>query len=472
MAICRKPSATCSGVRSSPGGGRDLAREGREPITHASGIQRLVTVLAEYVREKRWIELAEHHVAVGHRERTAAPITRRPRIRARGVRSHPVTAAVEVQNGSTAGGDRVDAHHRRTHANAGNLGLEGALVLARVVRHVGRRAAHVETDDAIDAETGGGAHRTDDPAGRPREDAVLALEHPCIHQPAVGLHEHQSRVLQIRRDPIHVAAQDGRQIRVHDGSVAAPDELHQGADLVGDRDLCESDLPRDVGDHRLVIVVSVAVDERDGARADAFRVGLGQRAARAARVQRLELDPVGPVPASDLDDALVEQLRQLDVQLEQVRPGLVADAQRVGESPGHQQDDTLALALEQRVGRNRGAHLHAQHLLGRDGGVRRDPHQIPDPLQGRVRVTLRRLRQQLMGVIAALGVPCDHVRERAATIDPELPLRHRATLAENRREPHYTDEAFPRQGGRSARDPRVATSILDGVVTIVERFTR
>ena len=46
---------------------------------HHVGVERLVAVRSEHVREKTGSMLADHHVAVGDRERTAAPVRRRAR---------------------------------------------------------------------------------------------------------------------------------------------------------------------------------------------------------------------------------------------------------------------------------------------------------------------------------------------------------------------------------------------------------
>ena len=87
----------------------------------------------------------------------------------------------------------MDVHHRRAHAHAGDQGVEGALVFAVVVRHVGRGAAHVEADEPLEAAHGGGAHHAHDAAGGAGEDGVLALEEARVGEAAVGLHEHEAR---------------------------------------------------------------------------------------------------------------------------------------------------------------------------------------------------------------------------------------------------------------------------------------
>jgi hypothetical protein len=60
-----------------------------------------------------------------------------------------------------------------------------------------------------------------------------------------------------------------------------------------------------------------------------------------------------------LDHLAVQQLGQHDVAVEQARPVLVGDAQRIAKAARGDQQRGLALALQQRVGGDRGAHLHA-----------------------------------------------------------------------------------------------------------------
>ena len=66
---------------------------------------------------------------------------------------------------------------------------------------------------------------------------------------------------------------------------------------------------------------------------------------------------VGAHALVHLDDALVEHLRLDDVAGEDLRPRLVADLERVAETLGDEEERALALALEQRIGGDGGAHL-------------------------------------------------------------------------------------------------------------------
>ena len=78
-----------------------------------------------------------------------------------------------MQDRATPGGDGVDVEHGRAHPHAGDLGLEGALIAAGIMRDIGRGAAHVEADNALEAGRARSLHRPDDAARRPERIASL-----------------------------------------------------------------------------------------------------------------------------------------------------------------------------------------------------------------------------------------------------------------------------------------------------------
>ena len=59
------------------------------------GVKRFVLIWTEDIRKEVRLQLAEHNVAVGHRERSAAAITGWPRIGAGALGAHTVARAVE-----------------------------------------------------------------------------------------------------------------------------------------------------------------------------------------------------------------------------------------------------------------------------------------------------------------------------------------------------------------------------------------
>ena len=180
----------------------DLLRQVGEGIAYSMRVERQVLRGAEDLREEIRNELADHHIGVGDGQRPAAPVAFRARIGAGRIGPDAEARAVEMQDRAAAGRDGMDQHHRRAHAHAGDLGLERALVFAVEMRHVGRGAAHVEADEAIETRLPSGFRHSDHAAGGTGQDRVLALEQFGSGQSAGRHHEHQSRSgSSLRRGP-------------------------------------------------------------------------------------------------------------------------------------------------------------------------------------------------------------------------------------------------------------------------------
>ena len=191
-----------------------------------------------------------------------------------------------MQDRTAARRHGVDQHHRRAHPHPGDRGLEGALELAVVVRHVGRRAAHIEADHLAEPGHRRGLDHADHAAGRAGQDGVLALEEVRIGEAAVRLHEQQAGVAELGGDLVDIAAQDWREIGINHRGVAAADQLDQRAGLVAGGDLSETDPPGQFRHCLFVLRVAVAVHQDDRDRADAGVVGRLQVAAGRLGVGR------------------------------------------------------------------------------------------------------------------------------------------------------------------------------------------
>ena len=187
------------------------------------------------------------------------------------------------------------------------------------------------------------------------------------------------------------------------------------------RDLGEPGRPRQLRQALLHGRVAPGVDQRDGAGADAVRMGRLERRGGCGLIQRLDLAAVHADAAGHLGDALVQQRRQLHVQVEQAGTGLVADPQQVAEAPVHHQQRALALALQQGIGGDGGAHADLAHQARGHWLVRRDAQHRLDPGDGGVLVAAGVLAQQLAGAQRPVGRAGDKVGEGAAAVDPELP---------------------------------------------------
>ena len=143
------------------------------------------------LREMLGPDLAEHDVAIGDRQRAAAPVAGRAGHRAGAVRPDPEALPVIGADRAAARRDGVDLQHRRAHPDPGDGPLAGPLVGAGEMRDVGRGAAHVEADDLVEARLGRGPRHADDAAGGAGQDRVLAAKGGGIGQAAVRLHEEQ-----------------------------------------------------------------------------------------------------------------------------------------------------------------------------------------------------------------------------------------------------------------------------------------
>ncbi len=328
---------------------------------------------------------------------------------------------------------------RGADADARHLGLVRSLELAGEVGDIGRRAAHVEADEPLEAGCLGGAGHADDTPGRTRQQCIPAGEAPSIGQTAVGLHELQLRPFRrcggadsrrdsvdcadSRRDSVDVAAQDRGQVGVGHGGVAAGNDLDQRVHLVADRDLPETDLARSGGQRCLVLGVPVAVHQHDGYGLHAALTRRGHAFCGHRQIQRAQHCAVRGDALVDLEHLRIQHLGQHDVELEQMRSGLVADAQHVTESRRGDEQGRHAAALQQRIGRHRGAHLHRPDPVRRQRLAPRHFEQVGDGGGGCVVVAARVLAQQLVRDETAVGPPGHDISEGAATIHPEVPAK-------------------------------------------------
>ena len=412
-------------LRTGFGAQAGLRPEFDKALAHDVGVKRLVGARAEGSREMRRLQLAHHDVGVGHGQRATSAVAGWSRVGARAFGPHTQACAVELQQRAATRRHGVDAHHGGTHANTGHLGFELALEGACVMAHIGGGAPHVETDDLGVPGQAGRARHAHDPAGWPGQDRVLALKHVGVSEAAGRLHEEQAHPRHFGRHLVHITAKNGREIGIHHRGVTPADEFHHRAGAVAGADLREAHLARQFGGAGLVRGVAVAVHEHDGHTAQTGVESGPQVFAQVPFIQGFNDVALGTDALLRLDHPLVQQFGQHDVAVKQAWPVLVGDAQRVAKTPGGHQQRGLALAFQQRVGGHGGAHLHAGHLIGRDGFTRPQAQQVPDARHGRIPVLLRVFAQQLVRGEGAIRPAGHDVGEGATAVDPELPARIR-----------------------------------------------
>ena len=88
------------------------------------------------------------------------------------------------------------------------------------------------------------------------------------------------------------------------------------------------------------------------------------RSRSADSSKRLDDLAVRADPLRRLDHALVQKLGQHDAPVEQPRPGLGRDAQRIAKAAGHDQHGALTLALQERVGGHRRVRIFTHATRG------------------------------------------------------------------------------------------------------------
>ena len=410
--------------------GLDLRQQGIKARAHRSRVQSLVTARSKHMGEMLGLDFAQQHIGIGQGQRAAPAVTGRAWVGPRTLRAHPKPRPVKLQQRAPTCGHGVDAHHGRAHAHPCHLGFELALKLTRKMAHVSRGAAHVKANHpggaiqsfAMGKRQLGRAGHAHNATRWPRQNRILALEGMGIGQATRGLHEVQRHARHLTGHLLDIAAQDGRQIRVHHRGVASAHPLHQGAGLVRRTHLGKTQLARQLCRLHLVRGVTVTMHEHDGHTAQTAPMGGLQLCRQVRHIQGLQHLTMRTHALLRLDHLGVEQLGQHNVPVKQARSVLVGDAQGIAKALGGDQQGRLALALEQRIGGHGGAHLHARHQRGGDGLVGLQAQQMPNARHRRVAVVLGVVAEQFMGDQGAIGSLAHDVGEGAASIDPELPL--------------------------------------------------
>ena len=167
-------------------------------------------------------------------------------------------------------------------------------------------------------------------------------------------------------------------------------------------------------------VVKVAVHEGDGDALITLRRGPLERGAQGGVIKRADHRPVGAHPLVRLDHPGVERRGLDDVEGEQMRAGLIADLQRVGETGRRDEQGLCARAFQQGVRGDGRADLDRGHPRRRKRRVHSDAEQATHALNGGVGIVARR-RWQFERGQNAVRRGSDHIGEGAAAIDPERP---------------------------------------------------
>ena len=211
-----------------------------KPLQSGTGclrVQRLASVRPEHAGKHARLKAPQREVGVGNRYRPAVAVAGRPRVGARRFRPGKKAPRLVPQDGPSPRCHRVNLEHGRPQPGAGDFVVGHIFVAAGIQRNIGGRAAHVKTDQLLEARLTGGSHRAHHAGRGPGKDGVLAPELRCLHQPAVALHESEvarrdPRFLQPLPEAADVAAQDRRKVRVGQRGVAAAHQLDERRDFM------------------------------------------------------------------------------------------------------------------------------------------------------------------------------------------------------------------------------------------------
>ncbi len=195
------------------------------------------------------------------------------------------------------------------------------------------------------------------------------------------------------------------------------------------RHLRKAELARERRRLALVLGPGVGVHEHDRHRIDAVGARCAQLRLQFREVERRLHASVGAHALARLDDTGVEHLRLDDPLGEDVGARLRADLELISKPARDDEQRPVALALQERVGRDRRPHLDDGDALRRDRRAARDTEEAADRFECGVIVGAGVVGQELAGQDAAVRRAGDDVGERAAAIDPEVPLVDRVPHA-------------------------------------------
>ncbi len=281
-------------------------------LAHPVGVQRGVGLRPEHGRKVLGANAAEHHIRIGDGQRPTAPVAGRARAGPGRIGPHAQPCAIEMQNGTAPGRHGMNVQHRRAHPHPGHLGIEHPLELARVMRHIGRGAPHVEADDLGMARLLRGARHAHDAACRARQNRILPMKGVGLGEPAAGLHEQQLHPRHLGGHLIDIAPQNGREIGVDHRGVAPRDKLHQRAGFMRGAHLRKADFASNARRSKLMRGLAPAVHEHNRRRTQPGIEGILQIAPQGLGIERLQYRAICAYALLRLDHLAVKQLGQHD----------------------------------------------------------------------------------------------------------------------------------------------------------------
>jgi hypothetical protein len=179
---------------------------------------------------------------------------------------------------------------------------------------------------------------------------------------------------------VEVTRQAWAQVSVYAGGVAAREQTEPRRQLVRERDLADSRRARQFAHLAFQRARAVIAEHHHGHAVDSARAECAQFSEQLGVIGALEWDARAVGARVQLQDLVVQHARFLDRERKQLWAGLRPDLEQIGEAARDQEREALALALQERVRRQRGAHADA---AGWDRSIRAQPEQLAHALERR-----------------------------------------------------------------------------------------
>ena len=340
---------------------------------------------------------------------------------------HP--ARVDVRDRASAGADARDVETVQGDPVAGNPPVRRDRGFALDdERHVGARPAHVEGDEVAVREDPARVASRRHPAGRPGEDTAGGEAYRVGHrrETAVRLHDqHRPRVArpgQVLDQALQIALERGTDIGVDDGRADPLELLDLGEYVARERDVRSGQVAGErLGGDALVLRGAPGVQVAHGHRLDPLaREDANGRAQGAAR-EWCRHAAVGADALAHRQAQVARHQRDRRRLAQRVAVVLepLAHLQDIAVPLGGEQAELRALALQQRIGRDRGpvddapGRAEERAPIDAEGvGEQLQPVEHADGLVPRRRGGFR-------GRDPPLVVDGDKIGERAADVDTD-----------------------------------------------------
>ena len=174
------------------------------------------------------IKSTHQQIHIRHRQRPASPVTCRPRIRSRALRSHSQPRRRPSTNRSPTRRHRLNRHTRRQQLHPRHP-LHKPIPRPPLLdpRHIRARPSHVQRQHPLKSHRPRRRRRTHRPTRRPADEQILRPHLPRRFQPPRTRHHLHHPASQRPRHPLHKRLHRTRQQRVRHHTLRPQEQLRK-----------------------------------------------------------------------------------------------------------------------------------------------------------------------------------------------------------------------------------------------------